>query len=96
MRHTHDGQDTTGRLESLVRDRLAERIGEDLARSVGREEKFHDLGIDSLDIVTVLAALERECAVDRIADGELWDIADTVDALVRYLSEHGRTSAERP
>jgi acyl carrier protein len=96
MRHTHDGQDITRGLESLVRDRLADRIGEDLARSVGREEKFHDLGIDSLDIVTVLAALERECGVDRIADGELWDIADTVDALVRYLSEHGRLSAEQP
>ncbi|GAA1166173.1 hypothetical protein GCM10009654_23850 [Streptomyces hebeiensis] len=98
MRHTREGDDgsgTTGRLEALVREKLAERIGDDLAGSIGRGEEFHDLGIDSLDIVTVLAALERECAVDRIVDGELWDVAHSVDALVRHLSERGGAFPER-
>ncbi|KAA6213154.1 acyl carrier protein [Streptomyces albofaciens JCM 4342] len=106
MRHTDDNQATSaapvdgapaapdGALETLVRARLAERVGAELARGIGREEKFHDLGVDSLDIVTVLAGLERECAVERITDGELWDIADSVGALVRHLSAHGRLPGE--
>ncbi|MFI6638931.1 acyl carrier protein [Streptomyces sp. NPDC050504] len=83
-----------GALETLVRTRLAERIGTELSRSIGRDEAFYDLGIDSLDIVTVLADLERDCDVERIADGELWDIADSVGALVRHLSAHGRLPGE--
>ncbi|MFF9077558.1 acyl carrier protein [Streptomyces sp. NPDC014646] len=95
MRHTDDGPAApTAALEDLVRERLAERVGRDLARSITREDKFFELGIDSLDIVTVLATLERECAVERIADGDLWDVADSVGALVRHLSEHGRLPGE--
>ncbi|MDN3270109.1 acyl carrier protein [Streptomyces sp. MA15] len=95
MRHTDDGPTApAAALEDLVRERLAERVGPDLARGIAREDKFSELGIDSLDIVTVLAALERECAVERIADGELWDIADSVGALVRHLSAHGRLPGE--
>ncbi|MFD6654111.1 beta-ketoacyl synthase N-terminal-like domain-containing protein [Streptomyces parvus] len=78
------------RTEALVRHRLGARIGAQLAHVLDRGEKFHDVGIDSLDIVVVLAELERDFAVERIADGELWDIADSVDALVRYLDAHGQ------
>ncbi|MFF8916965.1 acyl carrier protein [Streptomyces sp. NPDC015032] len=84
------------RTEALVRDRLGARIGAQLAHALDRGEKFHDVGIDSLDIVVVLAALERDFEVERIADGELWDIADSVDALVRYLDTHGHAPAETP
>ncbi|MBU3867668.1 4'-phosphopantetheinyl transferase superfamily protein, partial [Streptomyces sp. 4503] len=103
MRHTDDNPATPAdgapaapddALEILVRARLAERVGTALSRDIGREEAFHDLGIDSLDIVTVLADLERECDVERITDGELWDIADSVGALVRHLSAHGRLPGE--
>ncbi|WP_320782409.1 4'-phosphopantetheinyl transferase superfamily protein [Streptomyces sp. CRN 30] len=91
MEHTEDGAAArSAALEELVRTRLAERVGGGVAHGIGREEPFADLGVDSLDIVAVLAALERECGVERIADGELWDLADSVDALVRHLSAHGR------
>ncbi|MCK1795262.1 acyl carrier protein [Streptomyces sp. XM4193] len=84
------------RTEALVRDRLGARIGAELAHALDRGEKFHDVGIDSLDIVVVLAELERDFEVERIADGELWDIADSVDALVHYLDTHGHAPAETP
>ncbi|MEU4656062.1 4'-phosphopantetheinyl transferase superfamily protein [Streptomyces sp. NPDC023723] len=91
MERTEDGAVArSAALEHLVRARLAERIGPGTAHGIGREEPFADLGVDSLDIVAVLAALERECGVERIADGELWDLADSVGALVRHLSAHGR------
>ncbi|WP_228972952.1 acyl carrier protein [Streptomyces sp. DH12] len=95
MRHTDDGPAAPAEaLEELVRERLAERVGTDLARGIAREERFTDLGVDSLDVVTVLAALERDCAVERIADGELWDVAESVGALVRHLSAHGSLPGE--
>lgn len=92
VEHTTNALPATsaGELEGLVRKRLAGRVGPELAGTIPAADKFYDLGIDSLDVVSVLAELERDCAVDRIADGELWDIADSVNALVGYLAAHGR------
>lgn len=96
MHHTYEGppEATTRRIEELVRGRLAQRVGADVADSIPATEKFYDVGIDSLDIVLTLAELERDCGVARIADGELWDIADSVGTLVAYLSEHATVIPE--
>jgi acyl carrier protein len=75
-------------IEDLVRGHLAKRVGADLAQTIPGNEQFHRLGIDSLDIVVILAELERECGVERIANGELWEIAGSVRAMVRYLSRN--------
>ncbi|MFD5393064.1 acyl carrier protein [Streptomyces sp. NPDC127097] len=90
MSHAYEGRPHTAApgIEELVRRTLAERVGAELAGAISAEEKFSDLGIDSLDLVVTLATLERECGVQRIADGELWDIADSVGSLTAYLAEH--------
>ncbi|MCX4640458.1 acyl carrier protein [Streptomyces sp. P9-2B-2] len=90
MSHAYKGQPRTATpgIEELVRRTLAERVGAELAGAIPATEKFSDLGIDSLDLVVTLATLERECGVERIADGELWDIADSIGSLTAYLTEH--------
>lgn len=81
--------DIEAELDRLVRERLAERLGARFVAELASDEQFGDVGIDSMHLVAVLAGLERDLRVDRIADGELAEIAGSIAHLVRYLAERG-------
>ncbi|MFD9538604.1 phosphopantetheine-binding protein [Streptomyces sp. NPDC060022] len=82
--------------EEEIRTRLEERVGHEVARGIGVDERFRDLGVDSLDLVHVLARLERDLEVPQIAAGDLWEVADTIGTLARHLARVGAKYPEEP
>ncbi|MFI1377425.1 phosphopantetheine-binding protein [Streptomyces longwoodensis] len=77
-------------LEIRVRTVLGTRVGPELARDLPADARFDEIGIDSLDIVLVLAELEQRDAANALTGKDLREAADCIDSLVRHLAErHG-------
>ncbi|MCT9935256.1 acyl carrier protein [Planotetraspora sp. A-T 1434] len=72
--------------EALVRRRLAERIGDEVAYGIGVDEPFLAVGVDSLDLMHVVAQLEQDADVKQVAEAELWAVASSIASLVAYIS----------
>ncbi|MEV8635611.1 acyl carrier protein [Streptosporangium sp. NPDC051023] len=71
--------------EALVRRRLAERVGDEVAYGIGVDEAFLMVGIDSLDLMHVVAQLEQDAQVQQIAQADLWAVARSIASLVAYI-----------
>jgi hypothetical protein len=72
------------RAVAAVRALLAERIGP-VAHQVLVDERLIDLGVPSIDVVAVVAALERDAVgPDTGGPAGLADIGESVRALARY------------
>ncbi|MEV7908653.1 acyl carrier protein [Streptomyces anulatus] len=73
--------------EALVRRRLAERIGDEVAYGIGFDESFLMVGVDSLDLMHVVAQLEQDARVQQVAQAELWAVARSISSLVAYIGD---------
>ncbi|WP_370018385.1 acyl carrier protein [Planotetraspora sp. GP83] len=72
--------------EALVRRRLAERIGDEVAYGIGVDEPFLAVGVDSMDLMHVVAQLEQDADVKQVAEAELWAVASSIASLVAYIT----------
>jgi acyl carrier protein len=72
-------------LERLVRHRLAAQIGAAVVGEMAVDDRFDELGVDSMKIVLVLAGLERDLAVERITEGELSEVGASIGTIVDHL-----------
>ena len=68
---------------NYVRSLLAARIG-DIAHRLDADEAFDDLGVSSIDLVAVVAAMERDLSVDGRPPAELGEVAGSVRSLTAY------------
>ncbi|GAA0936921.1 acyl carrier protein [Nonomuraea longicatena] len=77
---------TQHELEALVRRRLAEQTGEEVAYGVGANEPFLTAGVDSVHLMHLVAQLEEDTGAEPVAEAELWAVATSVSSLVAYLA----------
>ena len=70
-----------------MRRALGARVGEATARELPAAMPFAELGIDSLDIVFVVAEVERKLNRRLPTAGDLGEVAGSVDALVRHFDD---------
>ena len=69
--------------EHYVRALLAARIGA-VAHRLDADEVFGDLGVSSIDLVAVIAAMERDLGGGDQPPAELGEVASDLNSLTEY------------
>ncbi|MFF5204974.1 phosphopantetheine-binding protein [Streptosporangium sp. NPDC000396] len=78
---------THSELEALVRRRLAERTGDEVAYGIAFDEPFLSVGVASLDLIHIVTQLEQDAQVRQDDQKDLWAVAASVASLVAYLAD---------
>ena len=76
-----------------VRDVIGERIDTFDQRALAEETCFFDIGLDSLDQVQILLAIEQRFGL-RVADGD-FEKCDSIQAIVDYFAANAGAESVR-
>lgn len=81
-------------LERRVRERFAERLGEPLVRAIPAGERLAAVGVDSVDVIAVLSALEHDLAIS--IDDAAYAACTSIEGIARVCAGALAAGGGRP
>lgn len=82
-------------LEKIIRNKIKEMVGIENAENIMGDKDLRDDGLDSLNAIELIVALEMEFAIEFNEDDLLVERINTVDKIVELVKKYIERNEEK-